>query len=641
MVVAPNVLAESQRVKLSDVCVGEESGWRMLDRARVAELKDQFRKGLYGINLLTRPKLLKAHGNFIISPKDGKNLLLDGKHTFVALNELASQYIAEADADEATDDGKTDSDVWSALLVEALTLGVLVDFVEFSDPEDADLRVAYCVQAHDEEANKYKKTSLRDLVGVALRYKAREPGGTWAATQTKLLSIYGAGRRTWIYRMIVAADTLPPSVLCALEEAQIPNSYIHENKFFSGQGSDRPKRLTDEGRLAAVAIYKEEALNGFAFSKKSFVDEICSPLRHAEAWIKNKRNDYGVLAKSPAFDRVADFLMSGRARLQILSCMKLGLRLEGTGPDHMGVEQCYILIKDLEATRRSAVAAAAGDVAAAGDLEAKAAAAAAGDGQMESTGSGILLAGLEAEDTAMTAAVTKTDAVMNRFNYYDSVEMVGAQLNPILHKGSRVVILLDCGTSKSRVVLQHLTEIGQFLAQNGHGQAGGSPLKVRLIVPVLNRYDLVHAVGSKLATECPSLEKYTVMLTCGPAQKRRRQQTAWVCVDKESHKTMNIPNAIDALACRAKAREGVRLRCLDRLCPLRSVTEQMAMAVTQSGGKDKENVEIHEDHCEVGIDDVGEEDDSDAEGRKEEIIMPPSDRACIRDLWPFAYGREF
>jgi len=38
------------------------------------------------------------------------------------------------------------------------------------------------------------------------------PGGHWELVQKKLLSIYGAGRRMWIYRCIVGAETLPDSI---------------------------------------------------------------------------------------------------------------------------------------------------------------------------------------------------------------------------------------------------------------------------------------------------------------------------------------------------------------------------------------------------------------------------------------------
>ena len=162
--------------------------------------------------------------------------------------------------------------------------------------------------------------------------------------------------------MILAAETLPDAILKRLEEAGVPNSYVFDNKYFSGQGQDKGKRLSDKGRLACVDIYEEDVAQGGKFSVGTFVEDVCRPMRHAEQWITAKKNHYGVLATSPAFQRVADYLMSGRARLQILGCMKTGLRLEGTSSENMGVEQCHILIKDLEAQKMAAVSAATGQL---------------------------------------------------------------------------------------------------------------------------------------------------------------------------------------------------------------------------------------------------------------------------------------
>jgi len=56
-------------------------------------------------------------------------LLLDGKHTFVALGELANEYsttVEEEDGDEGSAENMTDKKVWSTLLVEAFSEGVLV-----------------------------------------------------------------------------------------------------------------------------------------------------------------------------------------------------------------------------------------------------------------------------------------------------------------------------------------------------------------------------------------------------------------------------------------------------------------------------------------------------------------------------------
>ena len=153
--------------------------------------------------------------------------------------------------------------------------------------------------------------------------------------------------------------------------------------------------------------------------------------------------------------------------------------------------------------------------------------------------------------------------------------------------------------------------------------------------------DYITAVGNKIQTDCATLEKYLVQITCGPAQKKRRPHYCWVALDKESAKALVIPNSIDALQRRAKPREGVHMRCLDRFCSLRTVEEKQSLEVAEGKEKKPEpGCEIDAEHNEVQADDVAEEDEDD--GPPEEVIVSPvCDRSCIRDLWPFAYGKEY
>ena len=44
----------------------------------------------------------------------------------------------------------------------------------------------------------------------------------------------------WVYRMIVAAETLPDPIPRALEDVGIPNSYIHEDNFFRAKARIGP-----------------------------------------------------------------------------------------------------------------------------------------------------------------------------------------------------------------------------------------------------------------------------------------------------------------------------------------------------------------------------------------------------------------
>ena len=47
------------------------------------------------------------------------------------------------------------------------------------------------------------------------------------------------------------------------------------------------------------------------------------------------------------FKRVAAFLLTSRARLVLLNCMRVGVRLEGISDEQPGIDQCRGLVKEL------------------------------------------------------------------------------------------------------------------------------------------------------------------------------------------------------------------------------------------------------------------------------------------------------
>ena len=54
---------------------------------------------------------------------------------------------------------------------QALTVGISVTILEFPE-DDGDLMLAYCAAMHDQETNKYRATSIRNLVEVGPRADA-------------------------------------------------------------------------------------------------------------------------------------------------------------------------------------------------------------------------------------------------------------------------------------------------------------------------------------------------------------------------------------------------------------------------------------------------------------------------------------
>jgi hypothetical protein len=67
--------------------------------------------------------------------------------------------------------------------------------------------------AHHEATNVYEATSIGDMVDMAEQYRKTTQAGTWAETQKALELTLGSTKRTFVYRSVVAAQTLSPLAL--------------------------------------------------------------------------------------------------------------------------------------------------------------------------------------------------------------------------------------------------------------------------------------------------------------------------------------------------------------------------------------------------------------------------------------------
>ena len=181
--------------------------------------------------------------------------LADGKNTFMALKEL------QADA------MPTDLETYSSMLVDALTAAVDVSMIEFDDWDD-DVTLAWAACIHEESNVKWKPSSMKNLVAVAIRWRTRVPGGSWQKTQVALDELYG-DRRMFVYRMVCAAKSLDALVLERLDSTKIPNSYIHENKYLMVIGNAAHQRLSVEASLAVIDWLSNDMEDKKAVSKET------------------------------------------------------------------------------------------------------------------------------------------------------------------------------------------------------------------------------------------------------------------------------------------------------------------------------------------------------------------------------------
>ena len=155
------------------------------------------------------------------------------------------------------------------------------------------------------------------MVDMAERFRASVVGGKWDETQKALNRSLGSGKRSFVFRACAAAQNLTPAIIAKLEALpEVPPSWILDNRWFIPTGIDgKAKRLFEKGCLAALDHASEDLLAKKAINADSFGTIYCGARKYAETWIDKKQKIYGAnLCKLPLWTRLADYLMSSKAR---------------------------------------------------------------------------------------------------------------------------------------------------------------------------------------------------------------------------------------------------------------------------------------------------------------------------------------
>ena len=448
----------------------------------------------------------------------------------------------------------------------------------------------------------------------------------------------------FVYRMVSAAKALSATVLTSLSESSIPGSYINENRFFMGGQSDQHKRMSEAGQLTVIEIATTDILDGKPMSAVHFVSAYCAPMKHVESWLAAKKKEFGRCADLPAFGRVESFLRSGRGRLLVLQCMTNSIRLEGTSNEQPGIEHCRALVTEMTALKSrpnpqsgdgttaavldSALAAADGSTPHADGSEAVPVVSLGTGGDMEI-------------DLAEERAISRTDVALSKLNYYRDMPQLQQALMSTIMPSSKVFLLVDAPTSKSKVALRLCEQMGALTKSL-------PTKKFKVAVSVGTRLELASSVYTKLEMMYPPpMHVFTIQLVHGEKQHRKRKP-AYLVVVVPADSPDDVPIFIAALATRAKVGEMTRMRCMSSCCPLRPQAEMDALL---SGGKRPDEL-LPE--CEMNPDDMDEctavaemaDEDEDAleavtAPKEDDITVPPFARGFMVDLWPYAYGCDY
>ena len=328
----PQVLRR-ERCPLDQLSVRRpESGWRDPCDERVAELEDLFYGGQWGMGLFGDVCIL-GHTDC-----DGAKIIDDGLCTIIALQRMRKAFGENGDATPA-------GESWPANIVDIFENGVPVVLHAYEEDADLDLREVWNASKHDEECNKFRKTSLSTFLTIAVKARAKV-GNDWSKTPGYLLSVYGSGRAASVYRWVRAARFLAKEVTAEL--ARRPDTraaFIWDNPYLMGNGASERFKLAPAYALQALEFAWEDD----GLSAKTFIETICKPLKLVESWETLMLRRFGVVARgSTAFGRVVTSLRTPGGLKKVLAVAASGTHLHGSGPDNVGIVECYRIKAEME-----------------------------------------------------------------------------------------------------------------------------------------------------------------------------------------------------------------------------------------------------------------------------------------------------
>jgi hypothetical protein len=407
------------KLRLEDISVEDDSGWRGKIPGRVEELVDLFRSGGFGQTTLALPSLL---GSLLAS--DGRRKLANGKSCVTALQALA------ADPHKDTSDWCTGP--LKTVLEEGLECSVT----------DLEPSANFCAQAiaHDEGSNKYAQTSLQIKLDLGAR------------GLNALLDLFGKSKKSVCARWAAASKAMSKEVVLLADSlAGLPHKLVLENKYFVG---DQKTRLGTELQRRALELLADKLAADIAVPFATFVENYCLPLKSLEIFQSQCIKQYGqeIVSAHTPLRTLLQQLSLDNGRQRVIQSLANGGKISD-------IPEARLILKDLsERQRTSAVAAGA-------------AAAGAADGAAAAAGDAVAL------DVAMDLGVPMSEGAVedpvrakasDLANFMLASAAMHSQLNDLIVDlktkicAGRWVLVVDAPTSKAKVIIGYLKAAASF-----------------------------------------------------------------------------------------------------------------------------------------------------------------------------------
>jgi hypothetical protein len=657
-----------EKLRLDEVSLASDSGWRELDNERVDELVAVIMQGSWGMTSLAGPSIVSEGGTKQCSAEDGKFVIFNGKHIVKALL-VAREYATAATAAHAADgsasaavdgtggstpaitdgaggspvaaiaDGTGGSPPVKEWLTDALqavfSQGLLFTIYEFQHGPYSHLRHR-SVQAlsHEEEQNKLYHTTMQQLAQLVRAYYVREHSD-WNKAQEALTAELGESKASTVRRWTVLARDVSEDVMTYIVSGglkSMPQKHVVNNKYIVGRGADARHRLSDEWSKVALSWYRDATQSGGQVSAATFVTDYCAVAKQAESWTKAQERIFGLVATGfRAYTRSVEKLKSEHGRRAVLAWLHTA---ETQRQPHFGLQELVALVAEMQRTKagtnKSAGSSATGGGAAV-DTPAPADSTAGSTAEdPDGDGDALLLDERPATiiDPVLKRAQDLAMSEMAAVSIHTDPTQWADELKSSIYPSSRPLVLVECPTSRMTVfhaLLEHLPSI---------------PGDFGLLIPLSFRDELISGVRKVLSKKFPTRPVYMVTMSVGRQSTRVRPSYALYVPPPG---IVGAPAHVSIAGCRARASEGIRMRCVSTSCPFRPARPSGTEAAPAGDDDEIPAEDLEEEGFEDTFDQQEEAGAGGNDDRDEEVPVEgacsaaPAD--CQQNLFPFAAPR--
>ena len=150
--------------------------------------------------------------------------------------------------------------------------------------DDRESREAWNTAKHDEESNTVRWSTLYQKVSTAYASMTRAENRDWKHATTRLLNLYGPGKKSTVARWIRAAKGMHDTLRDELKKhPTLKGTYLWDNSFLIFSPSEARKHLPPNYAINALRMVAERS-DTEHFSAKRFENEILKPMNALVAW---------------------------------------------------------------------------------------------------------------------------------------------------------------------------------------------------------------------------------------------------------------------------------------------------------------------------------------------------------------------